>query len=412
MAFASETVRQQVERLVQSKTFETSEVHRRLLHYLAEKTLSGEADRLKEYTVGLEAFAKPPTYDPKHDSIVRLQVGRLRQKLLAYYQTEANGDPIVIHLPKGAFKLTFEEPAAKEPPRPRLTDRQAIVALAVALAVVLVWAVTATALGARWRAQGAVAAEQWSPELEQLWEPFLRTNRPVLVCLGTPLFIRLPEYGFFRDPRTNDWQEVARSERMANLRQRLGAPDILPWFAFTGVGEASAAVLVSKLLGTRKRDLLLTRSNLMSWQQVADSDVVFIGPPKFNQQLQAAALTQDIVVEASGVRNLKPKPGEPAFLEDFFTPGKQGDGETHALISRTAGLSGASELIVIAGNASSDTLAAAEWLTQPWRAKELVGRLRDGQGRLPKHFQVVVQVSFKQGIPVQSKYVLHHVLAQ
>src|SRR6202041_1276054 len=94
------------------KTFETSEVHRKLLQYLAEKSLNGEADRLKEYTIGLEAFGKPPTYDPKHDSIVRLQVGRLRQKLATYYQSEAAGDRVVVNLPKGAFKLNFEPAAA------------------------------------------------------------------------------------------------------------------------------------------------------------------------------------------------------------------------------------------------------------------------------------------------------------
>ena len=92
MGVAAEDIRAQVGRLIQSKTFETSEVHRRLLQYLAEKSISGEADRLKEYTIGLEAFGKPPTYDPKHDSIVRLQAGRLRQKLVAYYQAEAAGD--------------------------------------------------------------------------------------------------------------------------------------------------------------------------------------------------------------------------------------------------------------------------------------------------------------------------------
>src|SRR6185295_3926690 len=81
--------RAQVERLLASKTFENSEAHRRLLHYLSEKSLTGEADRLKEYTIGLEAFGKPESYDPKQDSIVRLQVGRLRQKLAVYYQSEA-----------------------------------------------------------------------------------------------------------------------------------------------------------------------------------------------------------------------------------------------------------------------------------------------------------------------------------
>src|SRR5271165_7165735 len=103
------TARAQVERLVQSKTFATSEVHRRLLQYLAEKAIAGEADRLKEYTIGLEAFGKPPTYDPKQDSIVRLQIGRLRQKISAYYQTEAPDDSVLIGLPKGAFKLEFKE---------------------------------------------------------------------------------------------------------------------------------------------------------------------------------------------------------------------------------------------------------------------------------------------------------------
>ena len=65
---------------------------------------------------------------------------------------------------------------------------------------------------------------------------------------------------------------------------------------------------------------------------------------------------------------------------------------------------------MIAGNASSDTFAAAEWLTEPWRAKELIHRLRGPNGELPRHFKIVLKVAFKQGIPVQSSYVFHHVL--
>src|SRR3954454_18793781 len=103
--------RTQIERLTASKTFEGSDVHRRLLQYLAEKSLAGEADRLKEYTIGIDAFGKPETYDPKQDSIVRLQVGRLRQKLAVYYQTEAASDTVLVSIPKGAYKLNFEHQA-------------------------------------------------------------------------------------------------------------------------------------------------------------------------------------------------------------------------------------------------------------------------------------------------------------
>lgn len=69
MGLTADEVRAQIERILQSKTFETSEVHRRLLEYLAAKTIAGEADRLKEYTIGLEAFGKLSTCDPRHDSM-------------------------------------------------------------------------------------------------------------------------------------------------------------------------------------------------------------------------------------------------------------------------------------------------------------------------------------------------------
>jgi hypothetical protein len=411
MVVGVDIVRAQVDRLVQSKTFETSEVHRRLLQYLAEKALNGEADRLKEYTIGIEAFGKPSSYDPRHDTIVRLQTGRLRQKLATYYQTEANGDDIVVSLPKGAFKLSFEAVPVKAPTEqpeetPRLRRQSRL--LAIALAVVTLWAATGTILLLR---NQRAPTGNWTPDLEALWAPFLESKRSILLCLGAPLFVRIPNYGFFRDPRANEWEEALHSERIGAMRKATGDPEISPIYPFTGAGEAAAGVQLVKLLSSRKPDLQLTRSNLLSWQQVSDQDIVFIGPPKFNVHLQAASLAQDIVVEPDGIRNLKPRPGEPVFLQDHIVAGKVSEGETHALISRTPGLSGVGELLMMAGNASPDTLAAAEWLTQPGRAKELVGRLRLPSGEIPRYFQIVIKVTFKQGIPVQSSYVFHHVIS-
>lgn len=413
MTVTVEAVRRQIERLVNSKTFETSEVHRRLLQYLAEKSIAGDACRLKEYTIGLEAFGKPDTYDPKQDSIVRLQVGRLRQKLAAYYQSEANGDAVLVGLPKGAFKLTFESASdAGARRQPWIASRTWSLILLAALAVMTVWGAVATEWLIRERRQAAATAERWNAELESLWNPFLESRRPMLVCLGTPLFLRFPALGFFRDPKTNDWEDIEKSERIATARRALGDREMVPSYHFTGWGEAGAAFRVAQLLATRKRDLLLTPGNLLTWQQIVDDDVVFVGPPKFNRQLQAAALERDIVIEPEGVRNLKPKPGEPAFLPDRIVPGKPSEGETHAVITRTSGLSGVGELLVIGGNASSDTFAAAQWLTETWHARDLGRHLRGAAGEMPRHFQVVLKVTFKQGIPVESSYVFHHVLPE
>src|SRR5262245_4927646 len=133
MGMEVDEIRAQVERLLHSKTFEASEVHRRLLQYLTDKALAGEADRLKEYTIGLEAFGKPETYDPRHDSIVRLQVGRLRQKLESSYQSEAKENDLRISLPKGGFKLTFDVVRTQTPaeiePAPDSRRRQRILTM-------------------------------------------------------------------------------------------------------------------------------------------------------------------------------------------------------------------------------------------------------------------------------------------
>src|SRR4051812_29980268 len=109
----------QVQRILQSKAFRTSEVHRNLLSYLADRSIAGTADSLKEYTVGLDVFAKPASYDPRQESVVRMHTARLRQKLAEYYRTEGVEDTIFVDLPKGAFKVIFEpRPLAPEPELP------------------------------------------------------------------------------------------------------------------------------------------------------------------------------------------------------------------------------------------------------------------------------------------------------
>ena len=113
MTRGSDTIESSVDRVLQSGTFRNSPTSRRLLKYLADHSVAGDADQLKEYTIGVDAFGKPPDYDPRQDSTVRIQIGRLRQKLCDYYREEGKEDPFVVDLPKGRFSLTCEvRPAA------------------------------------------------------------------------------------------------------------------------------------------------------------------------------------------------------------------------------------------------------------------------------------------------------------
>ena len=78
-----------------------------LLNFLVETTLEGNAHYLKETTIGVAVFGRPPDYDPKTDTIVRSQAWRLRAKLRDYYATEGAHDPVIIDIVKGQYSATF-----------------------------------------------------------------------------------------------------------------------------------------------------------------------------------------------------------------------------------------------------------------------------------------------------------------
>ena len=105
---STETVRDQLERVLASQVLAGSDQLKRLLRLVVERTLDGQPALLKEYNLGLEVFQRPPDYDPKVDPIVRVQARRLRAKLDEYYTGEGAADPLVIQIPKGAYTPVFE----------------------------------------------------------------------------------------------------------------------------------------------------------------------------------------------------------------------------------------------------------------------------------------------------------------
>ena len=80
----------------------------------AASTLAGDADQLKEFAVGVEVFDRDEKYDPRLDSIVRVEAGRLRNRLDEYYNGEGAASAMRISLPRGGYSAQFE-PRASAP---------------------------------------------------------------------------------------------------------------------------------------------------------------------------------------------------------------------------------------------------------------------------------------------------------
>ncbi len=107
-----------------STEFSRSPQLQRFLTFVVNESLAGRSDRLKEYTIGVEVFARPPSYDPRLDSLVRVEAKRLRDLLDQYYQTNGKSDRVRIELPRGSYVPVFhaqrtEAASSESPPRSR-----------------------------------------------------------------------------------------------------------------------------------------------------------------------------------------------------------------------------------------------------------------------------------------------------
>jgi hypothetical protein len=99
--------RAELSRILGSKAFVRAPGMAQFLSYICEKTLAGEGDEIKEYTVGFEALGRGPDFSPKDDAIVRVEANRLRKRLLEYYEGEGKDHPIQISLPPGSYAPVF-----------------------------------------------------------------------------------------------------------------------------------------------------------------------------------------------------------------------------------------------------------------------------------------------------------------
>jgi hypothetical protein len=207
-----------------------------------------------------------------------------------------------------------------------------------------------------------------TPELRELWEPLLSSNRPLMLCLAAP---------------------------SAN---------------FSGVGAASGAFLLGQFL-SRYPNVVLTPSDQLSAPEIAMGNVVFLGPMSGNRQIQAVPVAPEILLEAGGVRVARPLAGEPAFLADKPARDLLDVEEGYALISHVPGLYNNGEILYISGNRAGSIMGGVKAFTDSSFARTLRSRMKSPSGALPRYYQIVVRVRSMDDMPLDYSYVLHRELS-
>ncbi len=407
--------RQQLHRVMRSDVFRHSDALRHLLDYLGSKSFSDPPEEVKEYTIGIEACGKPPEYDPQKDASVRVQVGRLRQKLEDYYKSEGRADPVVLELPKGRFALLVRQqpPESKAPVRRFRVFRnlnRVTVVLALLLAAALVWA---GLLYQRVREyEGGLGASVQAATVREfipLWGSFLSHNAPSVVVFGSPSFFASAKHNLFvRLYGLTDPDNPKSSPEFDTVDSRVG-PLAGPRFDYASMGDAIAVQRLTSFFGSAGISLKALPAHLAAWESIKDNNLIFIGAWRMHPLLRRLPITQDFELGPDDqIHNQKPGPGE---LKIYTTPSHR-DSMTYASVGVFPGLRPGREVFVVTAHSSPGAVGAVDFITNADSVKLMRDRIGLPSSGHRKYFQMLLRVYVDNDVPMKTEYVTHHLNPQ
>ena len=119
-----EAIARALDVVLASNRFESSPQMSAFIRFVVEQTLAGHQNRIKAFTVAVDALGKADSFDAQNDPLVRVLAGRLRTALADYH--EENPDSSVqISMAPGSYVPSFRFAAkrSKKQTRPVAPDR-------------------------------------------------------------------------------------------------------------------------------------------------------------------------------------------------------------------------------------------------------------------------------------------------
>ncbi|MDR0779796.1 MAG: hypothetical protein LBF16_03750 [Pseudomonadales bacterium] len=173
------------QRIIQSGELGRSKTYAAILDYLVEQAIAGSTP--KEVAIAMDVLGRDSDFDVGKDSIVRVHVYHLRNKLSAYYARYGRDEPWRIDIPKGQYMLTAshngenrEGDAVSDVVVERPRERRGL--LAVALALVAIALLLLDLWQGRTQAPRVASVNPFAAT--RLWRPLLDDDLPILILVG------------------------------------------------------------------------------------------------------------------------------------------------------------------------------------------------------------------------------------
>jgi len=374
-ALSQEQIREQMTRVLASHEFRSSKRSQEFLRYVIENTLKGQADVLKERTIGIEVFGRSTNYDPSEDATVRVKAGEVRKRLGIYYSGEGAHDPIRIELPSGTYVPEFRpvavsraaEPAPKPPHRiPALvTPRRSALALAVVLA----------AAAALW-----LAMRPGATPIDEFWSPVLKGASPVFVCAA---FVPV-------------WGLDTNSAKPQHIEDFVALSD-----QFVGGGDLIATSRLSAMLTRMRHPYRLKLGNDVSFADMRSGPAILVGY-SYTRWKEISSQLRFFIKDAPNFVGITDN-GKDTEWNLPNLPRDRHTGEDYAIVSRVFHPDTHAMLVELAGITQYGTDAASDLVTSPdLMAEALRGAPKDWQS---KNLQIVLRVKVISGAPTSPRVV-------
>ncbi|MGE5645754.1 MAG: hypothetical protein ACM336_08180 [Acidobacteriota bacterium] len=368
------SVREELARILASREFRSSKRSQDFLRYVVEAALDGRASSLKERTIGIDVFGRPPEYDPSGDATVRVKAGEVRKRLGLYYAGEGARSEVRIELPGGAYVPEFvhtpQNGKVPEPPPPARSRA------APALLVVGLLAAAALLLGIRERRDNSA--------MHRFWGPVLEGGAPVSLCASF-----VPVWGL-RDPAAS---AAARREDFVPLADQ-----------FVAGGDLVAVSEIGSMLTRMKRPFQLRMGNEVSFEDLRAGPSILVGYSytRWREISRQMRFFIDTSRRPMGITDN----GAPTKWTLASLPPDRRTTEDYAIVSRVFHPYMRAMLVEVAGITQYGTAAAADLVTSPDQLSEALRNAPPGWQT--KNLQLVLHVKVISGAPAPPRLVASH----
>ena len=366
-----------LDKILDSETFTNKEVLKGLLRFLYTSTKEGRV--LRECDIAIDYFRRGDDFLPGDDTIVRVNIYKLRSLLEKYYQSEGRKDELVFEIPKGSYSLQIIKKGQVKKQDIRNPKGRGIIIVVLVASVLL-------NLFFYLKSQKVFYRDN------PVWNDYIKDGLPVYITMGNPYFFRAKdstvENIIVRDISINSEEDLHKSKLPLVAGSGFAVSELeYPYFSNNNVMPLPDIISVFSKAGV---DVRLQALSSLNTEDLKRNNEIFIANinsfgfvNRFLEQTSIRLQTnpRQIIIEQAEDSTVL---SVPEYIQGYYTD--------YAFLVKIPGPNN-NFLSFMGDFHASGIKGLSNYITNEESLKELKAKIQKEYGRFPAYFEMVVKVT-------------------